>query len=98
MSGCLNKLTMHKNTNNRSYSLSKKPGELWRASCYDSYGEYSENYFETEERANKWIYWRWENEDFFQQDSEKILADAIWGCHKLDKELGILKGNRDGLD
>ena len=32
----------------RTYSLSKKPGQLWRASCYDSYGKYSENYFETE--------------------------------------------------
>ena len=78
-----------KNTNYRTYSISQKPSKLWRATCYDSYGEYSENYFETEEKATKWIYWRWENEDFFQQDSNELLHKAIAECIKLDKERGV---------
>jgi len=80
---------MCKNVKNRSYSISKKPNELWRATCYDSYNKYSENYFETEEKANEWIYWRWENEDFFQQDSHELLHKAISNCVKLDKKRGI---------
>ena len=76
---------MKKSANNRNYSLSQKQGEMWKATCYDSYGEYSENYFETKEEANKWIYWRWENEDwFYHSDSEKLLNNAIAQCIELD--------------
>ena len=89
---------MLKNIKNRTYSISKKPNEMWRANCYDSYNKFSENYFETEEQANEWIYWRWENEDFFQQDSVKLLNKAIANCVELDEKNGILKKNSDGLD
>jgi hypothetical protein len=27
-----------------------------------------------------------------------MLANAIWGCTKLDEELGLLKLNEDNLD
>ena len=80
---------MSKNIKNRSYSISKKPSEMWQASCYDSYNKYAENYFETEEQANEWIYWRWENEDFFQQDSNELLNRAIANCVELDEKNGI---------
>ena len=80
---------MYKNIKNRTYSISKKPNEMWRATCYDSYNKFSENYFETEEKANEWIYWRWENEDFFQQDSDKLLDGAIHNCVKLDEKRGV---------
>ena len=30
--------------------------------------------------------------------THKLLEDAIYGCTKLDEELGLLKGNRDNLD
>ena len=84
---------MNKSIKNRTYSISKKPSEMWRATCYDSYNKYAENYFETEEQANKWIYWRWENEDFFQQNSasskeQDLLNKAIANCVKLDEEAG----------
>tara|TARA_R100000655_G_C2901554_1_gene178938 strand:+ start:273 stop:539 length:267 start_codon:yes stop_codon:yes gene_type:complete len=79
-----------KNTNYRTYSISKKPGQLWRATCYDSYGEYSENYFETEERANEWVYWRWENEDlFYNSDKNDLLGKAIKQMIEIDKERGV---------
>ena len=80
---------MYRNIKNRSYSISKKPNEMWRATCYDSYNKYSENYFETEEQANEWIYWRWENEDFFQQDSNELLNRAISNCVELDEKKGL---------
>ena len=31
---------MCRNIKNRSYSISKKPNEMWRATCYDSYNKY----------------------------------------------------------
>ena len=30
--------------------------------------------------------------------SHQLLADAIFGCTKLDEELGLLKNNKDNLD
>ena len=86
---------MSKNIKNRSYSISKKPNEMWRANCYDSYNKFSENYFETEEQANEWIYWRWENE---VKKPEDLLSKAITNCIEIDKKSGILKENSDGLD
>ena len=80
---------MCRNIKNRSYSISKKPNEMWRATCYDSYNKYSENYFETEEQANEWIYWRWENEEWFNSvDSQELLNKAITECIKIDEENG----------
>ena len=81
---------MLKNIKNRSYSISKKPGKLWRATCYDSYGKYSKNYFETEDEANKWIYWRWDNEEWFNSvDSQDLLNKAIAECVEIDKANGL---------
>ena len=86
---------MCRNIKNRSYSISKKPNEMWRATCYDSYNKYSENYFETEEQANEWIYWRWENEEWFNSvDSQDLLNKAIAECVEIDKE----KGREPSLD
>jgi len=39
-----------------------------------------------------------ETNNKFYSDKEELLANAIWGCTKLDKELGLLKGNEDNLD
>ena len=86
---------MYKNIKNRTYSIGKKPNEMWRATCYDSYNKYSENYFETEEQANEWIYWRWENEEWFNSvDSQDLLNKAIAECVEIDKE----KGREPSLD
>ena len=86
---------MYKNIKNRTYSISKKPNEMWRATCYDSYNKYSENYFETEKQANEWIYWRWENGEWFNSvDSQDLLNKAIAECVEIDKE----KGREPSLD
>tara|TARA_R100000008_G_scaffold57721_1_gene35723 strand:- start:144 stop:404 length:261 start_codon:yes stop_codon:yes gene_type:complete len=84
----------------RDYSITRKEGEMYHAKVTDSYGNKYDNYFETAHEANKWIYYIWENEKppLTQEEKDKLLTNAIWGCVELDKELGLLKNNRDNLD
>ena len=83
----------------RDFSITRKKGEWYYAQVEDSYGNTYDNYFEYAHEANDWIYYIWENEDWYENTNEAdLLANAIWGCTKLDKKLGLLKGNRDGLD
>ena len=89
-----------KDMNKRDYKITRKKGEWWNAQVTDSHGEDHQNYFETNKKANDWIVWIWENEkEPLTHDQEmEMLATAIWGCTKLDEELGLLKGNADNLD
>ena len=83
----------------RDFSITKKEGELYHAKVTDSYGNKYDNYFEEAHQANDWIYYIWEKEDWFNStNSQELLANAIQEAHKLDKEAGILSGNRDSLD
>ena len=89
-----------KDMNKRDYKITRKKGEWWNAQVTDSHGKDHQNYFETNKEANDWIVWIWENEkEPLTKDQEmEMLATAIWGCTKLDEELGLLKGNADNLD
>ena len=83
----------------RKWSITRKEGEWYNAQVTDSYGNEYQNYFEYAYEASDWIYSVWEREDWFNSvDSDELLANAIWGCTKLDQELGLLKGNEDNLD
>jgi len=83
----------------RNYSITRKEGEWYNAEVTDSYGNEYQNYFETASEANEWIMYVFTKEDWFNSaNSQELLANAIWGCTKLDEELGLLKGNRDSLD
>jgi len=84
----------------RDYSVTKKSGEWYNAKATDSFGVDHQNYYETEQECINWIYYIWENEKKpLTKDQEMdMLATAIWGCTKLDQELGLLKGNQDNLD
>ena len=83
----------------RDFSITKKKGEWSNAKVIDSYGNKYQNYFETSNEAHDWIMYVWSKEDWFNSvDSQQLLAKAIWGCTKLDEELGLLKGNEDNLD
>jgi len=83
----------------RGYSITRKTGEWYNAEVTDSYGNEYQNYFETSNEAHDWIMYVWSKEDWFNSvDSQELLANAIWGCTKLDEELGLLKGNEDNLD
>jgi len=84
----------------RDYSVTKKSGEWYNTKVTDSFGVDHQNYYETEQECIDWIYYIWENEKKpLTKDQEMdMLATAIWGCTKLDQELGLLKGNEDKLD
>ena len=84
----------------RDYSVTKKSGEWYNAKATDSFGVDHQNYYETEQECVNWIYYIWENEKppLTHDQEMDMLATAIWGCTKLDQELGLLKGNADNLD
>ena len=83
----------------RDFSITRKKGEWYHAKVTDSYGNKYDNWFEHDHEANNWIYYVWEKEDWFNStNSQDLLANAIWGCTKLDEKLGLLKENRDNLD
>ena len=85
--------------NMRDFSITRKKGEWYHAKVTDSYGNKYDNWFEHAYEANNWIYYVWEKEDWFNStNSQDLLANAIWGCTKLDEKLGLLKENRDNLD
>jgi len=84
----------------RDYSVTKKSGEWYNTKVTDSFGVDHQNYYETEQECINWIYYIWENEKppLTHDQEMDMLATAIWGCTKLDQELGLLKGNQDNLD
>ena len=84
----------------RDYSVTKKSGEWYSAVATDSFGVDHQNYYETEQECINWIYYIWENErkPLTNKQEMDMLANAIWGCTKLDQELGLLKSNKDNLD
>ena len=85
--------------NMRDFSITRKKGEWYHAKVTDSYVNKYDNWFEHAHEANNWIYYVWEKEDWFNStNSQDLLANAIWGCTKLDEKLGLLKENRDNLD
>ena len=64
----------------------------------DSYGQEHGSFFKTTEECDNYAYEIWENEVNDYNKNMELLANAIWGCTKLDEELGLIKGNRDNLD
>jgi len=63
----------------------------------DSYGKEHGSFFRTLEECDKYVYKVWGNEVKPDENMES-LANAIFGCVKLDEKLGLLTGNRDNLD
>ena len=84
----------------RDYSITKKKDEWYDTQVTDKYGITHQNYFETQLESEEWIYYIFENEKppLTHDQEMDMLATAIWGCTKLDQELGLLKGNQDNLD
>ena len=84
----------------RDFKITRNEGEWYQVKVTDSYGNKYNSYFEHAYEANDWIYYIWENEKppLTKKEEMDLLTNAIWGCTKLDEELGLLKGNRDNLD
>ena len=70
----------------RNYKITRKKGEWYLAEVTDSYGNEYENYFETAYKANEWIYYIWEKEEWFNSvNSQELLYNAIQECKEIDK-------------
>ena len=75
--------------NKRNFKISRKEGELYTAEVTDSYGNEYQNYFDHAYQANDWVYYIWENEDWFEKsDSMTLLSDAIQECVIRDEKMG----------
>ena len=73
-----------------NFKITRNEGEWYNAEVTDSYGNEYQNWFETADQANEWIYYIWENEDDFQNvDKDVLLANAIHNCVELDKKRGV---------
>ena len=70
----------------RDYKITRNKGEWYLAKVTDSYGNEYENYFETAYKANEWIYYIWEKEEWFNSvNSQELLYNAIQECKEIDK-------------
>ena len=73
----------------KDYKITKKKGELYNVQVTDSYGNEYQNYFETAYEANEWIYYIWDNEDWFNStNSQELLYNAIKECKEIDEKAG----------
>ena len=73
----------------RDYKITRNKGEWYDTKVTDSYGNEYQNYFETAYKANEWIYYVWENEEWFNStNSQELLANAVAELVKIDEENG----------
>ena len=76
----------------RDYKITRNEGELYEVRVVDSYGNKYDNYFEHAYEANKWIYYIWEKEEWFNSvNSQELLYNAIQDCKKIDEINNITK-------
>ena len=74
----------------RDFNITKKKGEWYNTEVTDSYGRKYQNYFETANEANDWVYYIWSKEDWFNSNnSQELLANAVVELAKIDKENNI---------
>ena len=71
----------------RDYKITRNKGEWYNTKVTDSYGKKYQNYFETAFQANEWIYYVWNNEEWFNTtNSQELLANAIAELVKIDEK------------
>ncbi len=76
----------------RDFSITKKEGEWYHAKVTDSYGNKYDNYFEHAYEANDWIYYIWDNEEWFDSvDEQELLGKAIQECKEIDSKNNNLR-------
>ena len=76
----------------KDFKITRKEGEWYNVEVTDSYGNKYQNYFEHAHEANDWIYYIWENEEWYDKaDSEELLEKAIQNCIELDKNNNNLR-------
>ena len=74
----------------RDFKITKKEGEWYNTIVTDSYGKVYQNWYETAEEANDWIYYIWSKEKWFNSvNSQELLYRAIENCKRIDNKLNI---------
>ena len=85
-----------KNMYKRNYNITPS-GEWFKVEVSDEYNNqttvYEKNVIQASIFINKWF-----EDTEKREEKHQLLANAIYGCTKLDEELGLLKDNRDNLD
>ena len=80
----------------RNYNITPN-GEWFKVEVSDEYNNsttvYEKNVIQASIFINKWF-----EDTEKREEKHQLLANAIYGCTKLDEELGLLKGNEDKLD
>ena len=72
--------------NMRDYKITRNKGELYNVQVTDSYGNKYQNYFDTAHKANEWVYYVWDNEEWFNStNSQELLANAIETCKRIEE-------------
>ena len=82
--------------NKKDYIITRED-KWFKVEVFDENGFNNTAYEKDIMQASRFIVDWWENTEE-RQKSHKLLEDAIYGCTKLDEELGLLKGDRDNLD
>jgi len=78
--------------NMRDFSITRNEGEWYHAKVTDSYGNKYDNWFEFADEANRWIYYIWEKEEWFNSaNSQELLANAVAELARIDEKLNIRK-------
>ena len=80
----------------RNFNITRED-KWFKVEVFDDNGFNTTVYEEDMTKANRFIIDWWESAEE-RLKSHKLLEDAIYGCTKLDEELGLIKGNRDNLD
>jgi hypothetical protein len=76
----------------RDFKITRNKGEFYNVEVIDSHGNKYQNYFEHAHEANDWIYYIWENEEWYDKvDGEELLEKAILNCKELDKNNNNLR-------
>ena len=78
----------------RDFSITRydnNPDSWYHAKVTDSYGNEYDNWFEFAHEANDWIYYIWDNEEWFNNvNSQELLDNAIKNCIEIDRKTGKL--------
>ena len=84
----------------RNYKLTPETrsyGTMWKVEVWNDFGMKRTVYEDNMDSVSEVVYDWWESSEK-EFDKMNALGSAIHECHKIDKEKGILTGNRDGLD
>ena len=76
----------------RDFKITRNKGEWYYTVVTDSYGNKYDNWFEKAHEANEWVYYIWEQEEWFNStNSQELLYNAIQDCKRIDEENNINK-------